>query len=807
MGESTAAQSSPPTPLEVPQAKEGAQLAGLARGFLSQPRDTAPHPRAVAAPALRTCQSRASSRRIAMPVLRLRLACACCLTLLTITAGDAEIGLEAAPGVSWFVQLSDLHLSEFEELAGNFRERDLASFGAAVLPGLRPSAVVISGDLADSRTRERRADQRAAEWEKYGRVLAVLRNSSSGVGGNVLDVRGNHDTFDVGARGGARDCYFEFSASGAAWKHSRVRITTLESPFAEEADGACPPALLVGVDTSQDPGLRAPTNFIGLAYENLLQELDFKLTKSTQQMATQGCQPLLIAYGHFTLSTIAYPERSLWVVPGQATERVEDVLMRHGVVAYLCGHLHEVFGSKLHRMHASPENHFLAELEMGDWKFARRFRVMAVDNGALSFADMRYKPHPGSQSGFDLECVSDSMRVGRHIVVITSPSSAHLSPLGSAMPASVPKVVHALVLPVDGSTEPGEAEDDNVEVVASWTCDGNAHSNRNAKMSRVDMDSLLYAVNWDPQSDCGSSDVHLQVSVSSGSAAQSRSEAIYVRTRQATSPKPQQHTMTERGALGLDWPVFARKIFFLLWGIHLFGMLLIPKMLMVQGVFLPPERLMQPMLDKKDLSDNGTCRIGSQDRQCCHFTNGYLGAKMDGSHSLVGHLVSPLRVLAFASLEKPFWQGQLVYSAYTLFGPLCLARVLSSQNLGFIYYYGVSAPYPGRDRFVYINMPDSMFVSIFHNAGSVLPCTMWLAWVIARWMATPRVVQTKWAFVTIPQAIVGVPVAWTHLRILQQLGNLYGPAAVLLSPVGWWGPFCLLQLYYSWRSIKESRAC
>jgi hypothetical protein len=34
---------------------------------------------------------------------------------------------------------------------------------------------------------------------------------------------------------------------------------------------------------------------------------------------------------------------------------VQDVLQRHGAQAYLAGHLHGVFGQRLHRLHPGPD--------------------------------------------------------------------------------------------------------------------------------------------------------------------------------------------------------------------------------------------------------------------------------------------------------------------------------------------------------------------------------------------------------------------------------------------------------------------
>lgn len=44
--------------------------------------------------------------------------------------------------------------------------------------------------------------------------------------------------------------------------------------------------------------------------------------------------------------------------------RVEGVLGRWGVSSYLCGHLHDMFGYRLHRLHPKPQD---AGMRVRDW--------------------------------------------------------------------------------------------------------------------------------------------------------------------------------------------------------------------------------------------------------------------------------------------------------------------------------------------------------------------------------------------------------------------------------------------------------
>lgn len=88
-----------------------------------------------------------------------------------------------------------------------------------------------AGDLTDSKTARGAGLQQEAEWVAYRAMVANLTGSgASGRGGSrassgsgkgwalaeaaVLDVKGNHDTFNMASRGGAADYWPEYAAEG-----------------------------------------------------------------------------------------------------------------------------------------------------------------------------------------------------------------------------------------------------------------------------------------------------------------------------------------------------------------------------------------------------------------------------------------------------------------------------------------------------------------------------------------------------------------------------------------------------------------
>eukprot|EP00042_Codosiga_hollandica_P049047 m.562170 g.562170 ORF g.562170 m.562170 type:complete len:109 (-) comp57799_c0_seq2:1344-1670(-) len=64
------------------------------------------------------------------------------------------------------------------------------------------------------------------------------------------------------------------------------------------------------------------------------------------------------------------------------------MLSHYNVSLYLCGHLHTLVS----QMYARHDN-FL-ELEVGDWRDNRKFRLMAIDHDLISFADLSFNSWP-----------------------------------------------------------------------------------------------------------------------------------------------------------------------------------------------------------------------------------------------------------------------------------------------------------------------------------------------------------------------------------------------------------------------------
>ena len=123
---------------------------------------------------------------------------------------------------------------------------------------------------------------------------------------------------------------------------------------------------LSAIDATLQPGPKRPFNFFGSLSQAELIEAQHVVEKAAKNSDYQ------VIFGHYPTSTVLSPN------PG-----LKSVMK--GSLAYLCGHLHTLNGLAPQMYSSQPEG-FL-ELELGDWKDNRIFRILAIDQGQLVFTD------------------------------------------------------------------------------------------------------------------------------------------------------------------------------------------------------------------------------------------------------------------------------------------------------------------------------------------------------------------------------------------------------------------------------------
>ncbi|TRY74657.1 hypothetical protein TCAL_00573 [Tigriopus californicus] len=259
--------------------------------------------------------------------------------------------------LTWFVQVSDLHISQFKDLS---RGSDLIELFKFVGQDVNPLAVLVTGDLTDAKEADHQGSRQfVEEWQMYRHIL----NASDIISKTTyLDIRGNHDNFDVAKKDD--DLYQKYSEQGRRHQHSYVKHLR----HGHQTFG------IMALDASPHPGLKRPFNFFGTITS---QELE--VVRPLMREARRNEHTLFM--GHYPTSSITVQDNVL----------IRDLLVNS---VYLCGHYHTAINYNREMFSRFPSG--LLELEMGDWKDNRRFRILTFDHGHFSFSDFTYESNGGA---------------------------------------------------------------------------------------------------------------------------------------------------------------------------------------------------------------------------------------------------------------------------------------------------------------------------------------------------------------------------------------------------------------------------
>eukprot|EP00889_Picochlorum_renovo_P007462 jgi/Picre1/34492/NNA_001960.t1 len=267
-----------------------------------------------------------------------------CANVVVLLLSLVQLAIPGVDGVtldygvpSVVVQLSDIHISCYQGESwysyGKVVE-DLRLFGESVLDAIGPDTVLITGDLTDGKS----LLGGGSRMRKSGWPMMVWNYSYCGRGKRASP-KGR-------------------TAVHVLVNQELVTFDTWREKFMYDGRSGCPKAVLFGLDASASLGLKSPTNFVGLVNSKDVEEATL-VGEEVKALLNIG-----VGMAH--------------VIAEVAT-------------VYVSGHLHSAFGEKLHRVHTIEESQrYLTELETAAWKDDRRFRIITVDSGCLSFGDFYF---------------------------------------------------------------------------------------------------------------------------------------------------------------------------------------------------------------------------------------------------------------------------------------------------------------------------------------------------------------------------------------------------------------------------------
>ncbi|OZJ04422.1 hypothetical protein BZG36_02922 [Bifiguratus adelaidae] len=318
----------------------------------------------------------------------------------------------------YFVQISDLHISRHLR-RGNILH--FLHFLKTTLPILSPPFVLATGDLTDAKDARRfTSHQYLEEWVAYKTALEesdVLRNASAGSIPRWVDVRGNHDMFNVEEKGRGTDYFSEYGVLKDYYKKNNIAAFDWKLPATESSPESI--YKFVCLDASPRQGPSRPFNFFGYLDTDTMDALEEQINSAI----ASGTKHIILS-AHYPTATLLF---------GRTSSGKSFTDLSQFISVFMSGHLHKLFGGLGDNLKSYHPGYNFLELELGDMKDHAMYRIMAVDHDILSFVDPSLPlpeipmPYPKGWSVFDRNMTNllpQETLPSPPVVLVTNPKDA-----------------------------------------------------------------------------------------------------------------------------------------------------------------------------------------------------------------------------------------------------------------------------------------------------------------------------------------------------------------------------------------------
>ncbi|KAI8096209.1 Metallo-dependent phosphatase-like protein [Halteromyces radiatus] len=228
----------------------------------------------------------------------------------------------------YFIQVSDLHISKFRTQTQHFLH-----FIQSVLPIVRPSFVVVTGDLTDAKGIDGvKTQQYKEEWQLYQNAI------DQGIEDDLpwYDMRGNHDCFDLPSWQSNINLYRTFGKSSQLLEEGKgVYSWQMNQSYGQYQ--------FIAMDACPKKGPARPLNFYGYMPTNSMDRLESTLLDESTYNHT-------FLFTHYPTTTMIFGQSNILKSYDTTTKSLE--------------------------------------LELGDMKDHGVYRIMAVDDDLVSFVDV-----------------------------------------------------------------------------------------------------------------------------------------------------------------------------------------------------------------------------------------------------------------------------------------------------------------------------------------------------------------------------------------------------------------------------------